>query len=168
MKTEKVLLGTINGLFGVKGWVKVFSYTKPRHNIVEYKHWYIGDDAEQLVKVEQGRAQKNTVVAKLEKIDDRDAATTILNKKIWVDAQQLEALPENEYYWFQLIGLEVFDCAKKRIGTIKDLMETGANDVLIVCDEHKKEHLIPYIQDQVIKVIDLDDQSMVVDWDTEY
>jgi 16S rRNA processing protein RimM len=168
LKDEKVLLGTINGLFGVKGWVKVFSHTTPRHKIVEYKHWYLGDDQGQLVKVEQGRAQKNTVVAKLEKIDDRDAAIAILNQKIWVDAKQLAVLPDNEYYWFQLIGLEVFDSANKRIGIIRKLMETGANDVLIVCDEKNKEHLIPYIQEQVVKTIDLETKCMVVDWDTEY
>ena len=168
MKDEKVLLGKINGLFGVKGWVKVFSHTHPRRKIVEYKHWYLGDDQSRHIEVEQGQAHKAGVVAKLKGIDDRDAAVTLLNQNIWVAADQLEALPDNEYYWFQLIGLEVFDCNDNRIGEIKNFMETGANDVIIVSGEDKTEHLIPYLQDRVVKIVDLENQRMVVDWDTDY
>jgi len=168
LKDEKVLLGSINGLFGVKGWVKVFSYTQPRHKIVEYKRWYLGDDMSHPVKVEQGRAHKAGVVAKLEDIDDRDAAIALVNQNIWIAADQLATLPKDEYYWFQLIGLDVFDCANNRIGKIKDLMETGANDVLIVSGENRAEYLIPYLQDQVVKTIDLENKCMVVDWDTNY
>lgn len=171
MKDEKVLLGKINGLFGVKGWVKVFSYTQPREKIVEYKFWYLGDDqCHQLeqVEVEQGQSHKAGVIAKLKEIDDRDAAVSLLNQNIWVAVDQLEILPKDEYYWFQLIGLEVYDVDSKYIGKIKDLMETGANDVIIVRGEGKTEHLIPYLQDRVIKNIDLERQRMVVEWDTDY
>lgn len=168
MKEEKVLLGAINGLFGVKGWVKVFSYTQPRHKIVEYKHWYLGDNQDSLVEVEKGQIHKSGVIAKLTNIDDRDAALVLLNKNIWVAADQLDALAEDEYYWFQLIGLDVYDCGNNRLGKIKDLMETGANDVIIVQSDSKAEHLIPYIKEQVVKSIDLMNNRMDVDWDTNY
>lgn len=165
---EKVLLGLINGLFGVKGWVKVYSYTRPRAKIVEYQHWYLGDNFDQPIRVQQGRSQKGGVVAKLEGIDDRDAAVELLDSKIWVAGEQLDSLPENEYYWYQLIGLEVLDKENKSLGSIKDLIETGANDVMVVRGKGKIEHLIPYIQGQVVKSIDLEQKCMVVDWDTDF
>ena len=180
LKNEKLLLGKINGLFGIKGWVKVFSYTQPRSKIVEYKHWYLTRDLSHSVEVETGHAHKAGVVVKLSSIEDRDAAADLVGQEIWVASEELAALPENEYYWYQLIGLDVFDCTNKYIGVIKDLMETGANDVLIVSaiseernsgqDSKKsnKEYLIPYLQDQVVKTIDLENKRMVVDWDADY
>ena len=165
---EKVLLGLINGLFGVKGWVKIYSYTRPRIKIVDYQHWYLGDDFGQPIRLEEGRPQKGGVVVKLEGIDDRDAAVELVDRKIWVASNQLVSLPNNEYYWYQLIGLNVLDTENRPLGSIKDLVETGANDVMIVRGKGNTEHLIPYIQGQVIKSIDLEQQCMVVDWDTDF
>lgn len=165
---EKVLLGLINGLFGVKGWVKVYSYTRPRIKIIDYQHWYLGDDFNQPIRVEDGRPLKGGVVVKLEGINDRDAAVALLDREIWIAGDQLTSLPNDEYYWYQLIGLNVLDTEKKPLGSIKDLIETGANDVMIVRGKDKTEHLIPYIQGQVIKSIDLEQKCMVVDWDTDF
>ncbi len=167
MENEKILLGRVNGLFGVKGWIKVYSYTQPRQKITQYKHWFLGPDSRHLV-VEGGHAHNAGVVAKLAGIDNRDQAVALLNQTIWVAADQLEALGENEYYWFQLIGLDVYDLQHRCLGEIKDLMETGANDVLVVVDQHQHEHLIPYIQDRVVRSIDLPNRRMVVDWDTGF
>ena len=165
---EKVLLGLINGLFGVKGWVKVYSYTRPRIKIIDYQHWYLDDDLDHPIRVEEGRSQKGGVVVKLEGINDRDSAVELLDRKIWIAGEQLTPLPKNEYYWYQLIGLEVLDTEKKLLGSIKDLIETGANDVMIVRGKDKAEHLIPYIHGQVIKSIDLEQKCIVVDWDTDF
>ncbi len=163
-----MLLGLVSGLFGVKGWIKVYSYSRPRLKIVEYKNWYLGDDFEHPIRVEEGRPQKGGVVAKLEGINDRDAAVELLDRKIWIAGEQLTPLAKNEYYWYQLIGLEVLDTEQKPLGSIKDLIETGANDVMIVRGEGKAEHLIPYIQGQVVKSIDIESKRMVVDWDVDF
>ncbi|MFK8026767.1 MAG: ribosome maturation factor RimM [Gammaproteobacteria bacterium] len=165
---EKVLLGQINGLFGVKGWIKVFSYTRPRIKIVDYQTWYLGDDFKQAKRIEQSRSQKGGVIVKLEGVDDRDSAVELLDQKIWIAGEQLTPLPENEYYWYQLIGLDVLDTENKQLGSIKDLIETGANDVMVIRGKGKTEHLIPYIQGQVIKSIDLERNCMVVDWDPDF
>ena len=165
---EKVLLGLINGLFGVKGWVKVFSYTRPRIKIVDYQHWYLGEESDQPILVEEGRSKKSGVVVKLQGINDRDAAVELLDCEIWIAGDQLNPLLNNEYYWYQLIGLNVLDTEQKLLGSIKNLIETGANDVMIVRGKGKTEHLIPYIQGQVIKSIDLEQNCMVVDWDVEF
>ena len=87
-KQEKILLGHISGLFGVKGWIKIFSYTSPRVQIVNYKNWYLKTRTDHsdytLVCVEDGRAHKEGVVAKLQNIDDRDSAATLLEAEICV------------------------------------------------------------------------------------
>ncbi len=103
-KEEKVLLGHVSGLFGVKGWVKVFSYTRPRSQIVTYKRWYLGDSKEYLLILEEGRSHKEGVIAKLEGINDRDSAISLIDSKIWISEAELEPLENNEFYWYQLIG----------------------------------------------------------------
>ena len=165
---EKVLLGHVSGLFGVKGWVKVFSYTQPRSKIVTYRRWFLGESKDHQILVEDGRAHKEGVVAKLEGIDDRDAAISLIDSKIWVSEDELAPLGDNDFYWYQLIGLAVFDIHQKLLGTVINLMETGANDVLIVRAKDNVEHLIPYIKEQVVKSIDLENKVLIVDWDIEY
>ena len=160
-------MGHVSGLFGVKGWVKVFSHTRPRSRIVEYKAWYLGRDSKP-VTLQEGRSHKEGVVAKFEGIDDRDAAAVLLESEIWVDEAELSALPEDEYYWYQLIGLEVLDMNKQSLGSVTNLLETGANDVLVVRGEGKTEHLIPYIKGQVIQSIDLEKNCLIVDWDINF
>lgn len=108
------------------------------------------------------------MIAKLEGIEDRDAAVALLRQKIWVDKSALPILADNEYYWYQLIGLRVFDTSKQSLGKIIQLFETGANDVMVVQGEDGSEHLVPYVMDRVIKEVDLANNRMVVDWDTDY
>lgn len=164
----KILLGHISGLFGVKGWVKIFSYTRPRAQIIEYKCWYLGEEAGQLVHLEAGRAHKEGVIAKFRGVDERDAAVNLLDQAIWVNENELSSLPEGEFYWYQLIGLQVIGIEGKKIGLVADLLETGANDVLIVQGDNKTEHLIPYIKEKVVKSVDIVNQRIVVDWDVDY
>jgi 16S rRNA processing protein RimM len=171
-KQEKILLGHISGLFGVKGWIKIFSYTSPRVQIVNYKNWYLKTRTDHsdytLVCVEDGRAHKEGVVAKLQNIDDRDSAATLLQAEIWVDETQLSDLEEGEYYWYQLTGLEVINQQQISFGKVEALIETGANDVLVVRDEDNRETLVPYIREQVIKSVDLDAKLIMVDWDRDF
>ncbi|MEM8845015.1 MAG: ribosome maturation factor RimM, partial [Pseudomonadota bacterium] len=147
MKTKqgKVLLGHISGLFGVKGWVKIFSYSSPRAQIVNYKQWYLAKDpsTHELEKIylEDGCAHKKGVIAKFIDVDDRDLAANLLNLEIWVDENELPELEDGDYYWHQLIGLEVFTTDDNYIGNVKNLLETGANDVLIVRDDEQSEYL---------------------------
>ena len=164
---KRILLGHISGLFGVKGWLKIFSYTSPRTQITAYKQWYLGEDEQVVMRLEAGQAHKDGVIAKLVGIDDRDQAMNLMQREIWVNQQALPELAQGEYYWHQLIGCQVLDVAGDVIGQVHDLMETGANDVLIVqtLHPHKREYLIPYIREQVIKSIDLDRRQIRVEWD---
>lgn len=165
---DKILLGHIHGLFGVKGWVKVFSYTRPRSQILDYPDWFLEEASDRSIRLEDGKVHKEGVIAKLAGIDDRDAAVAMLQKKIWINAGELPALVDDEYYWYQLIGLQVVDASKQPLGKIIQLFETGANDVMVVQSKNGSEHLVPYVKDRVIKKVDLDNKLMVVDWDTDY
>ena len=165
---KKILIGHIHGLFGVKGWVKVFSYTRPRTQILDYPCWYLGDSGDRSVRLEQGKAHKDGVIAKLHGIENRDEAVQLLQDKIWIDESELPALVDNEFYWYQLIGLQVTDTSNQPLGEITRLFETGANDVMVVRDKDGVEHLVPYVMDRVIRKVDLANKLMVVDWDPRY
>lgn len=160
-----VTLGRVSGFHGVRGWVKIHSETDPRDNIVRYSPWYLdrGQGWERQ-ELDGGRAQGKGVVAKFAGCDDRDQATEWQGAIIAVRRDQLDdSLDEGEYYWTDLEGLEVVTVDGVVLGRIDHLFETGANDVMVVSGE--RERLLPYLWDQVVKEVDLENRRMVVDWD---
>ncbi len=169
MATQQFLVvGKISGLFGIKGWLKVYSFTEPRENILAYSPWCLkkGDTLKQM-NVVAGHLQGKAVVAKLDGIDDRDVAATLNGYEILIDANILPEPEAGEYYWRDLIGLAVETEQGVSLGKVDYLLETGANDVLVV-KSADKEHLIPFVQGLFVKQIDLQTQKMIVDWDSEF
>ncbi len=175
-ENEKLIIGRISGVYGVKGWVKVYSDTDPREGITDYNPWYLkqgsGNNGEwREVKVETGRRQAKTVIAKLEGVDDRDAAMQLSGALIAIMPGQLKQLAKDEYYWRDLIGLRVINREGVELGTVQRLMETGANDVLVVGSADRwdgKEHLIPWTMGQAVLEVDLGQQLIRVDWDEDF
>lgn len=164
---KRVVLGRVSGLFGVRGWVKVFSGTDPREGIIDYSPWQLRVRNEwRSVKVEAGQRQGRNVVVKLSGIDDRDAAAGLLEAEIAVWRSQLPKAQAGEIYWADLEGLAVRTEAGVELGTVDHLLETGANDVLVVKGD--RERLIPFIREQVVKDIDFDRRVLVVDWDPDF
>lgn len=160
--------GEISGVFGVKGWVKVYSLTDPRENILNYSPWLLKkDNNTKKVSVIAGQRQGKTVVACVESISNRDAAASYCGWEILIERHQLPAQAEGEFYWGELIGLRVKTESGLILGVVDYLIETGANDVLVVKDD-KKERLIPFLQEQIIKKIDLGHKLMLVDWDPDF
>jgi len=167
MDESLVELGNINGVFGIQGWVKVFSYTSPRIQITDYRGWLVrhnGIDTE--FRVLRGREQGKAIVAQLDGVDTRNASEALVGGTIFVPSNQLETLGEGEYYWSQLIGLKVVNQQGAELGTVEWLFETGNNDVMVV--QGDKERFIPYIKDNFVKAIDLDSETIVVDWDPDF
>jgi 16S rRNA processing protein RimM len=157
-------LGRISGLFGVKGWVKVFSYTQPREAILEYDRWYLKRPGEwQAAAVSEGKRHGKSVIAQLEGVDDRDAAATLVDCDIAVDREAMPDANDGSYYWADLEGLKVVRRDGTELGQVAYLMETGANDVLVVQGEH--ERLIPFVTEKVILDVDLAKGVISVDWD---
>ncbi|WAR45423.1 ribosome maturation factor RimM [Methylomonas rapida] len=160
--------GEISGVFGVKGLVKVFSFTEPRENIVRYSPWLLQkNDQSWEVKVVSGQRHGNVVVAELENISDRDAALALMGAKILIRKQQLPKPKPGEYYWADLVGLRVETESGLKLGIVDHLLETGANDVLVVRDG-ERERLIPFLQRQTVLKIDLAAGVMIVDWDPDF
>ena len=171
-------LGKIVGAWGVKGWIKLHSYTRSRDDIGAYKTWYLQaqkavPDSNQVenttaYEVINCRQQGQGLVAQLVNVDDRNLAEQLIGNKILVPASDMPDLADGDYYWHQLIGLRVENQAQT-IGTIKTIMETGANDVLVCenVEQGKEDVLIPYTASAVLAV-DLEKKIMTVDWDPAF
>ena len=167
MNDKRVVLGQITGLFGVKGWVKVFSYTDPRDNIAAYPLWHLDLDGRELAaRVESCRPQGKGVIAKLADVSDRDEAAAWVGAEITVPRGSLPAPAPGEYYWADLEQLEVRTSSGVSLGRVHHLIATGANDVLVVRGE--RERLVPFVQGQSVLDVDLDRGVITVDWDPEF
>ena len=159
-----VRLGRIVGLFGVRGWVKVFSYTEPREGIVGSKGWLLGyPDGWQERKVVEGRRSGRSVIAQLEGVGDRESAERLLGLEIGVPREALPDPGATRYYWADLEGLLVRRRDGTPLGRVERLLETGAHDVMVVGNE--PERLIPFVIDAVVLDVDLDAGVISVDWD---
>ncbi len=166
-KEDLVVLGKINGLFGLKGWLKVFSYTEPRENILSYEQLTLlkGVDVKP-VKLTGGQLQGKNVVIHVEGVDDRDQAQLLVGYEIAIKRSQFPELAQNEYYWTDLIGLDVENLEAVHLGKVESLFETGSNDVMLVKGD--RERALPFIQGQTIKSIDLKAGKILVDWDADF
>jgi len=163
-----IKLGNISGVFGIKGWVKIHSHTEPREAISQYSPWILKKRGEeQTQRVLKLQRNGKSVIAQLDNVDDRNQAEILVGYDIYVQRDQLQKLPEQEYYWTDLEGLTVFNLDNASLGKVDYLIETGANDVLIVKDDEGNERLIPYIDDVVLEV-DLNNQRLKVDWDEDF
>lgn len=160
--------GEISGVFGVKGAVKIFSFTEPRENILRYSPWFLQKNNQiKEIKVTGGQRHGNAVIAELEGVGDRDAAFALMGSKILISKQQLPRPKPGEYYWADLMGLRVETESGVRLGVVDHLLETGANDVLVVRDGDV-ERLVPFLLQRTVLQIDLDTGLMIVDWDPDF
>lgn len=162
---EFVTLGHICGVHGVKGWVKVHSWTEPREAILDYPTWYMGEDR-QPVEILAGRKQGKGLVASLPGVNDPDQARQWLDVTIAVPRNQLPEPPPGSFYWADLVGLTVETTAGEPLGTIVKMLETGAHDVMVLGGE--RERLVPFVMDEFVKHVDLAAGRLVVDWDPEF
>ena len=166
-----LIIGRISSVFGIKGWIKLVSHSRPRENIFSYSHWFVKSPKGQWGKVEvqAGKPQGKTLVAKLAGLDSREVAEQWINADIAISRDMLPRTDQDDYYWADLIGLNVHTEDGEEIGTVIRLMETGSNDVLVVKnDDTQKEHLIPWVMEQVIINVDLSGGQILVDWDTDF
>jgi 16S rRNA processing protein RimM len=159
----RVIVGRVAGLYGVRGWVKVRSDTRPREGILNYNPWRmkLGGEWKEM-RLAEGRAHGEGIIARLEGYTDRDRAGELIGAEIAVDRAQLPPARPGEYYWSDLVGLRVLTLDGTELGTVDHLLETGANDVLVVQGE--RERLLPWIG-SVVREVDLGAGVIRVDWD---
>ncbi len=162
---QALTLGEIVGAHGVKGWIRVHSYTEPREAILSYSPWLLGEQ-HQAIGLLDGSLNGKSLIARLEGINDRDQAEALRGVEIRVERHQLPATGKNQYYWADLIGLDVVHRNGELLGKIEQMMATGANDVMVV--EGDRQRLIPFLMGNTVLEVDLEARRIVVDWDSEF
>jgi 16S rRNA processing protein RimM len=159
-------MGRIAAPFGVKGWVRIQPNTESPRNLLDYATWWVGREGDwRETAVAEAKVQGRAVVARLEGCDDRDAAAALRGRSVAVPRAALPRTQSGEYYWTDLIGLKVANTAGQDLGEITGILQTGANDVLVVAGE--RERLIPFIA-EVVREVDPDGGVMRVEWGADY
>lgn len=186
--SSTLVVGQLVGVYGVKGWLKVKSFTEPAENLLQYAPWYLAlPTGLKPVQVQQSSFRPQGLLVKLVGIDDRDQAALLGRAEIRVDAALLPELDEGDYYWSQLMGLVVLSDYNGQtycLGRVRELLETGSNDVLVVepfktaaqtldaslplASMDDKERLIPYLPGQFVTQVDLNAGVIRVEWDPEF
>lgn len=173
--SDTLVIGKIGAPYGVKGWVKITSYTHELEGVFAYSPWLLGQeqgDKKQYI-VDQWRTHNKGLVAKLVGVENRDDAESIKNLEISIKAEQLPHLADNDFYWRELVGMQVVTEQGYSLGVVKELFETGANDVMLIKANLNdafghKERMVPYLLDQVIKQVDRQAKTIKVDWDPAF
>ncbi|GAA6173339.1 ribosome maturation factor RimM [Colwellia sp. KU-HH00111] len=170
-KENQIILGKVGAVYGIKGWLKIHSFTDELEAILDYFPWSLKlGNKTQAVEVTDWRKHNKGLIVKVGNIDDRDEAQALVGSEILTSEKSLPDLPEGEFYWRDLIGMNVVTNKGYDLGIVTDMMETGANDVLVVKANlndgfSKKERLIPYLLEQVIESVSRENNQICVDWD---
>lgn len=170
-----VEVGQFGSVYGVRGWLRIHSYTEIPESIFEYKPWFIKNKSEgwREIQLVEWKRHAGGYICKLEGFDQREDAQFLTNFSVFIDESVLPELPEGEFYINSLIGMKVINQEGYDLGEIVDLMETGANDVLVIKanenDEYgKKERLLPLVFDTTILNVDKDTNIVNVIWDPDF
>lgn len=169
----RLTLGRVSGVFGVRGWVRVQSFTRPAEGLLEYEPWWLAAGAGFETQVMEGRSQGNGLVVRIkgsdgQPIDDRDVAAGLIGAEIQVDRSALPELPQGQWYWADLVGLQVRNLESAVLGQVTSLTSNGAQDVLVVRGKDETERLIPFVTGPIVHSVDLKTGQIVVDWQLDY
>jgi 16S rRNA processing protein RimM len=172
MNVHRVTLGRVAGVYGVRGWIKIISATRPESNILDYPRWWIlhGEGFES--KLWEGRVHGRGLVAQISgrdglPITDRHLAETLIGSQIQVARSELPPAGEGQYYWHDLVGLKVESEQGAALGEVTEVTSNGAQDVLVVKDADT-ERLIPFVHGHIIKSVDPEKRLIIADWLPEY
>ncbi|MBU2870026.1 ribosome maturation factor RimM [Colwellia sp. E2M01] len=170
-KEDQIILGKVGAVYGIKGWLKIHSFTDEPEAILDYFPWSLklGNNT-QTVEITDWRKHNKVLIVKVAGIDDRDDAQVFVGSEILTNAASLPQLSQDDFYWRDLIGMSVVTNKGYDLGVVADMMETGANDVLVVKANlndgfGKKERLIPYLFEQVVESVSIENKQICVDWD---
>lgn len=161
-------------MFGVQGWVRIFSDTEPVENILKFKRWQIkrANGEEYEAKLLGGQRHGSGVVALIsgpdgQPITDRNMAAALMGSTIQVDRAKLPKLPEGQYYWTDLLGFTVKNLEGQALGKVTDMTSNGAQDVMVLQDG-EVERLVPFVNGPIVKSVDPDAGEIVCDWQLDY
>ena len=165
--SKLIILGQVSGAAGVKGWIRVYSHTKPRENIVNFDTWILRlNDIDRHVILEGNECRGKNVLVKVQGTDDRDSALRLVGAEIAVERNSLPPCGPGEYYWADLEGLEVRAIAGQSLGHIDYLFSTGVHDVMVIAGD--RERLIPFVLEEIVCEVDISGGFLVVNWDPDF
>ena len=159
---EFILVASVGKPVGLKGWAKVNSFTRPPENLFNFKNFFLDVDGDkENINIDKFSKSGKNYILKVESLDSIEEIERLKNKEIFIKSEDLPKLKENEFYWKDLIGMEVRQIDGTVIGVVAEIIETGSDDVLVVEKNNKKE-LIPFNFGEIIK--EVSDNSITVDW----
>ncbi len=164
---DAVTIGRILGAWGVQGWVQVYSWADPPEAVFEYTPWIL-ESSETPVIVDQWRRSGQKLVAKLRDLDAPEDAAKLAERFILVQRTQLPDPSPGQYYWHDLVDLQVINLQGHCWGRVAGILPTGAHDVLKISAEEDATVLIPFAVDHTIKKVDLEAGTILVDWPEEW
>ena len=163
LDTEKILIAKIQAHQGLNGWLKIYSYSESKKKFSNYKHFFvIKNETYVRLDVEDSQVTKSIKI-KFKNFSLREHSDEYIGKNLYIDRGQLVELDTNQYYWNDLIGLEVYLEEGEQIGFVKDIIETGSNDVLVIKGSKGGEILIPYVFGESIKKVILNEKKIIID-----
>jgi 16S rRNA processing protein RimM len=170
---KRVVLGQIGKPHGIKGWLKLNSFTSPVENILDYSQLIAANKGlTEILEIDHSKRSGNNLTVHFKGYDSPESARKLTGVKLAVLSDCLPKLAEGEYYWNEIEGMEVLNQEGVVFGKISRLMETGSNDVLIVKpgagSVDNRERLIPFVTGHIIKDVDIVARRMVVDWEIDF
>ena len=165
---RRIPLGRIVGAFGIRGQIKIESWTEPRDAIFRYQPWILRDASgvEREFSGARGRETGKHLVANFPDVTDRDVVEAMRGTEIFVPRSSLPPPSPGEFYWVDLEGFRVLNVDGQDYGTVSHLFSTGANDVLMVRGD--RERLVPFVEPDFVKSIDFEAGLITVDWDPDF
>jgi len=164
---DTVVVGRVLGPWGVQGWVQVYSWTDPPEALFDYRPWLLGEQ-QRATEVVEWRRSGQRLVARLASVDTPESAAGLSEQLIAVTRDQLAQPEPGSYYWHDLIGLEVINLEDYRWGPVTRILPTGAHDVMEISSDHRGKVLIPFVQPDVVRAVDLQAGRVVVDWPEDW
>src|SRR5688572_5572016 len=160
---RRVEVGRLGAAHGVRGWLRVQTFTDPPQRLFEWERWHLPSGTE--VKVLEWRPQGNGWVARLEGIEDRDAASRLTGQVLLVDRGELPATTGREYYRDDLVGFEVKNVEGALLGVVDHFIDTPGNAVMVIKGE--REYLVP-VSSQHLRSVDKNSRRVIVDWPEDF
>ncbi len=170
---QRLVLGRVAGVFGIKGWVRVQSFTRPVENLLDYSRWWMVHQGKEIeMEMVEGRIHGTGLVAQIARVgeapvEDRDIAASLIGAEIQVSRDELPEPEEGHYYWADLVGVTVRNEEGVELGQVDHLTSNGAQDVLVL-KQGEVERLIPFVKGPIIKSVDLVQSLIVADWQPDY
>lgn len=166
--TRRILIGRIHGAFGVRGELKLESFTDPPNNLLRYQPWILRDAQGREREVTGARARPGGkgLIGVLPGIEDRDAADALRGTDVYVLRSALPLPKDGEFYWIDLEGMRVANLEGIELGIVSSVFSNGANDVMAVRGD--RERLIPFARPDYVKTLDFETGNIIVDWDADF